>query len=270
MRGREQGLLEVLCDGLARLPRAFRILITSRDEFDIRSSLSKSNVVKWTIDTSTTDSDSDIKLYFQHSLSKLRITDSSLSNYLSAEDPIPRLVEQAGGLFIWASTAIKFIGQKNPRNRLLSLLSLSSKQAPQDKLDALYKTALEADAFSETTEDEAEFYRSVLGAIVVAQVPMTDILIDEILGSSEYTAASFLDHILCLVYWKRGETIRAMHASVLDYLSDHSRSGNYPWFIDISTHHHILSKRCFAIMNAELHFNISGFDSSFRLGPRNL
>ena len=263
------GLLEVLCDGLARLPRAFRILITSRDEFDIRSSLSKPNVMKRTIDTSDTDSNSDIKLYFQHSLRRLCVSDSSLSNYIIAKDPIPRLVEQAAGLFIWASTAIKFIGQKNPRTRLLSLLSLPSKRAPQDKLDALYKTALEADAFSETTEDEAEFYRSVLGAIVVARIPMTDIVIDEMLGSSEYTAASFLDHILCLVYWKRGETIRAMHASILDYLSDFGRSGSYPWFIEISTHHHVLSMRCFAIMNAGLHFNISGFDSSFHLRPRN-
>ena len=125
-RSRE-GLLEVLCDELARLPRAFRILITSRDEFDIRSSLSRPNIMKRTIDTSNTDSDSDIKLYFQHSLSKLSVSHSSLSDYLSAKDPIPRLVEQAGGLFIWASTAIKFMGQKNPRNRLLSLLSLSTK-----------------------------------------------------------------------------------------------------------------------------------------------
>ena len=105
----------------------------------------------------------------------------------------------------------------------------------------------------------------MLGAIVVARIPITDVVIDEMLGSSEHTAASFLDHILCLVYWKRGETIRAMHASVLDYLSDPRRSGNYPWFIDVSSHHHILSKRCFSIMNAELHFNISRHDSSLKL-----
>ena len=254
-------LLDVLRDGLSSLPPLFRILITSRSEFDIQPSLSMPNVTEMTIDTS--DTDSDIELYFQNSLNKLRFSHPSLPKSMNDRNTVLRLVNQAGGLFIWASTAIKFIGQ-NPQIRLPYLLSQSSKRAPQDRLDELYKTALEVDAFSSPLDEEAEFYQSVLGAIVIARIPMTDELIDQMLPSSKYSAGSFLDHIQCLFYRKPGEPIRALHASVLDYLSDSSRSGTRPWFVDISVHHYTFAKQCFAIMVTDLHFNINGFETSFR------
>ena len=255
-------LLDVLRDGLVRFPVAFRILITSRDELDIRSSLSTPNVVRKTIDT--VNADPDIELYFQHSLLELCRKYPSLSDTLNDKKAIPKLVEKAGGLFIWASTAVKFVGERNPETRLESFLSHSAKSPPQAGLDALYKTVLEANAFSGTTDEEARFYKSVLGAIVVARIPMTDVLIDQMLGASEYKAASFLEHVQSIFYWKRGESIRPTHASVLDYLSDPCRCGTSPWFVDVSFHHEAFAKRSFAIMAAELHFNISKFDTSFR------
>ena len=102
-------LLKVLRDGLAKLPLVFRVLVTSRDERDIHHLLSTPNVVAKPLPLSDPTVNHDIALYLRHSLQEIRTEDHDLPLGWPVKEDLGRLGSLAGGLFIWASTAIKFI-----------------------------------------------------------------------------------------------------------------------------------------------------------------
>jgi len=107
-----KGLLEFLSKHIQDLPALFRILVASRDEKDIRSAFSRPNTrqfvkpVPLRIDDDATMH--DIAEYFQHHLISIAM-DSGLSSEWPGPGVVDQLTAHAGGLFIWASTAIGFI-----------------------------------------------------------------------------------------------------------------------------------------------------------------
>ena len=113
--GTREGLLHTLSGGLAKLPSMFRLLVASRDEPDIHAALSSLNVdVR---DTPIGDkSISDVDLLFKQRLAgnaRAFVLRRLPSNWPS-ESEIQRLVTLSGGLFIWASTTIRFIESDFP------------------------------------------------------------------------------------------------------------------------------------------------------------
>ena len=258
-------LLKVLREGLAKLPLVFRIFITSRDEFDMHPFHSLPNVISLKLSDAGSN-DSDIESYLKHSLDEISRS-HNLHDWPSKND-ISKLVELADGLFIWAATAVKFVsGGVPPPLRLNRLLHPFNSQS-HSGLDGLYRLTLEG-ALEWTDPTETDFYRSCLGAIATARVPITDTIIDEIVNHQDNSdgsvrlkpkAASFLPHIGSLVAWGGpGKQIRALHATFFDYLVNPGLCGQLPWFIDLPTHHHTFAVGCFALMTQQLHFNIGNY-----------
>jgi hypothetical protein len=101
----------------------FRILIASRDEKDIRSAFSQLNVERVHLHTDDDAAACDIAEYFRQRLASIA-QNSELSDW-----PKPGVIEQltrsAGGLFIWASTAVGFIEDGPPDERLQILFDIS-------------------------------------------------------------------------------------------------------------------------------------------------
>lgn len=259
-----KALLKVLSTELSKLPPVFRVLITSRDEFDIHNSLTQLNIAAKELDITDVAVTQDISSYFRHSLHELPLEVLQLPSDWPGDKIIHRLAQLAGGLFIWASTAVKFIeDDSDPQKSLGILLHLSPHGGPQVRLDVLYETALRA-AINWDADSHTKDFCAVLGAIVVAQIQLTDNLINKILGCSVDIIRVILSRLRCLLQWSPGQPIQVLHTSFTDYLCSPKQCQNQPWFIQPANHHHDFALACFQIMKHNgLCFNICGVQTSY-------
>ncbi|KAJ7609403.1 hypothetical protein FB45DRAFT_845337 [Roridomyces roridus] len=240
-------LLSLLADEFPKLPRVFRFLITSRRESDLAGRF-KTRFEEISLDPGIIASTADIEVFFRHEMAQIR-------EQKNAEVNIQRLVQLSGDLFIWASTATRFIGRYRPQQRLDDLLS---RKQDGFNLDELYSVALRASA----PWDDASFAqdaRDVLACLVFGKAPMTDNTIDTLLRQQ---SSDVLDNLGCVLYWKRGEFVRALHTSFIDYLIDVKRSAGMPWELDAVVSHQTLSTACLRVLHSELRFNICKLEDS--------
>ena len=260
-----KSLLALLAQGLAKLPPIFRFLITSRRESDIDAGFrGRSNIVAIDLHSMDQSKIEDIMLYFRHHIATL--PHDELPCDWPGEERIQALTASSEGLFIWASTAMKFIESGyNPEQRLNILLDSRPRSKTKSPLDVLYSTALGVATKWDEDEDCAAF-RAVLGAIVVGRTPLSDTTLDLFLGLDGFRSSRhILKHLRCLLHWDAGHTVRILHASFADYLADPDRCGSHPWFIKISHHHHAFALACFQQMKAGLRFNICHLETSHLL-----
>ena len=122
-----QSLLHVLRDCLPALPANFRILITSRPDEDINPLISSSHFRRMILDQHSIESKDNVFTYI-----KSRFDDMKSSGKLKVpedcdwDNSIKILSESADGLFIWASTAVRFVeGERSSRDRKSTRLNSS-------------------------------------------------------------------------------------------------------------------------------------------------
>ncbi|KAJ6612628.1 hypothetical protein B0H10DRAFT_1952189 [Mycena sp. CBHHK59/15] len=205
------------------------------------------------LDTCSSSSN-DVESFIRHEMARIR----GLS--WPGEETVKALVGLSGGLFIWASTAIKFMKSYRPNERLRILLSQDSTRG--FNLDTLYSVALRSSAPWDTDKIFAEDARAVLICVVLGRVPITDETIDMILSSNKGSSANVLAYLVCVIEWTPGNRARTLHASFGDYLTDPTRSGGEPWAINTKVDHQPLSLGCLRILHSELKFNICGLEDS--------
>ena len=141
------------------------------------------------------------------------------------DDNIRRLSESADGLFIWASTAVRFVRELK-RSRLDSFRDLVL-NANSLKLDDLYMTVLSH--VSKWNEEDKGILRNIFSLILFAKRPLSDTEIDEILGVEVDTTSDLLSYFRSLVRYEQGQPITIYHTSLYDYLI--SCEGE-PWHVD--------------------------------------
>ena len=139
-----KSLLALLAQEIIKLPAIYKFLITSRKEFDIEAALSHhSNIMAKELDIMEASNMSDIYSYLCHHMIALRNDRMfQLPADWPGEDNIQTLAGSSAGLFIWASTAVKFIAEGHHPAQQLSILLHSQLRAAESRLDALYETAL--------------------------------------------------------------------------------------------------------------------------------
>ncbi|KAJ7611217.1 WD40-repeat-containing domain protein [Roridomyces roridus] len=246
-------LLSLLADEFPKLPRVFRFLITSRRESDIVGRF-KTRFEEISLDPGNFSGDADIKVFFQHQMAQIR-EQKNLDAAWPGEVSIQELVCLSGNLFIWASTATRFIAHYHPQQRLDDLLS---RKQDGFNLDELYSVALRGSAPWDDTSF-AQDARNVLTCLVFGKVPMTDNTIEKLL---QQQSSEVLDNLGCVLYWKRGQIVRALHTSFIDYLVDPKRTVGMPWALNATVAHHTLSTACFRVLHSELRFNIGQLEDS--------
>ncbi|KAF7967810.1 hypothetical protein HWV62_32965 [Athelia sp. TMB] len=251
-------LLDILTSlKFAKLPRQIRFLITSRPEPDIEDALDSCDHVHG-VDLSMA-SPADLRLYIkselQHIYSKRHIK-AGLKTGWPGEMIIDRLVAFAAGLFIWAATAMKYLYIGNPAQRLENL----AQDRTAFTLHDLYRTAL----LSVWDSEMAVACKQVLGLVIVSQAPLTDETITNMLGfaDSGTTCRLVLQRLGCVIHGSEGQTVRMLHKSFPDYLTNHGACGSEAWFIDVQEHQLALAHACLRIMNTQLHFNMCDLESS--------
>ncbi|KAJ7093772.1 WD40 repeat-like protein [Mycena epipterygia] len=252
-------LLSLLADEFPKLPRLFRLFITSRREPDITAHF-RSRSLEIDLDIGVPSSTKDVESFIRHEMELIR-QHSSLGRFWPEEQHIRTLVNLSGGLFIWAVTVIRFVDDYRPEEQLEILITQDAAQSCN--LDDLYAIALEHAGPWVQNKRFAQDARAVLACVVLGKVPMTNKTIDMILGKE--SSGDVLKYLGCVIQWSPGKEARALHASFADYLTDPSRSGGRPWSIDLKADHHSLSLGCLRILNDELKFNICGLEDSHLL-----
>ncbi|KZP15997.1 hypothetical protein FIBSPDRAFT_794912, partial [Athelia psychrophila] len=234
----------------AKLPSQFRFLITSRSEHDIKGALHACEHVN-TVDYSKA-SDKDMMLYIQHEMKEIytrrRYIDELPADW-PGEKEIRRLVQYADGFFIWAATTMKLLFDVDAPVKWLADFLQHDHQVIT--LHDLYKTAL-LSVCEWKAGETTDTYRRILGIIIVSQVPLTDVVITDLLGVGQDSGSACrtaLRRLGCVIQWSEGQSARTLHKSFPDYLIDQSACSSEPWFIDVKEHQHALTLACLQVMN---------------------
>ena len=218
--------------------------------------------------------DADIKLFL-----RTRLTDtakqrsfSDLTEEWPSSSDINTLCEKAAGLFIYASTAVKFVSSQHHQlaKRLDLLVSLPQNSAHEGGtgIDPLYSEVL-TQAFCDMDLDnpDQEVYhrsRSVVGAILLVFNPLSMESLSDLLSDfdtvSDLSTALRSFHSLLLIPDNTEDPIHPFHKSFPDFLTNPERCKDRRFFVDPLVHHAELLHLCLNLMKKRLKENICNLD----------
>ena len=210
-----------------------------------------------------------------------------IATYINANlpDPLDRsqveaLVELSGGLFIYATTVVKYLetcGRSEQQVFLAELLPTANSSTPQSLsdttsftlLDTLYLQVLRQ-AFREFIPKTPKWFDRlrILHTFLCTIERTSTSVIADLLFTSDYTdvAEKLLSALHAVLYTEDGRVL-AYHKSFSDFIFDRTRSNDF--WCDQARHHHYLIDSCFRIMKNQLRFNIANISSSFMLDKDN-
>ncbi|RXW25761.1 hypothetical protein EST38_g1 [Candolleomyces aberdarensis] len=197
-------VLSLLLSSVSKLPN-IKILLTTRPERGLRSKYmgtQNANIFHLQ-EIEDLIVEQDISLYVNYCLSPLRIQEALGDAYDScrqpAEEDKAKLAKLSGKLFIYASTAVKFILDEqhlNPKGQLARLLDLKSDRAsPLSELGGLYLYVLTAAKPVENAESWLSPFKLIVGAILVLQTPLSVMALSKLLDQGEGTIKATLANL---------------------------------------------------------------------------
>ncbi|EJC99732.1 WD40 repeat-like protein [Fomitiporia mediterranea MF3/22] len=273
-------LMSLLQKEFGKLPRNFRFLITSRPEDDINKAMSNHPdlVYELALDSGSAASRRDVLHYVDQEMRNvIADADISIPESWQWDTKMKKLADASEGLFIWASTAIKLVLESPRRFRKLDELVNASHQLKG--LDQLYDSVLRNSGVIATDDSSSiAHFVQVLGLVLLSRVPLSDTIIDAILGlSPTEPSREILSKLGSVLVFRRGEPVHVLHTSFADYLlsthsgcsqpgSQHmhlSKCPSNPWFINKASQQSTIAMRCFIVMKEMLHFDMCGLESSF-------
>ena len=217
------------------------------------------------------EAQADIRTYLKTSLPR------------AGDKAIEQVVTAAAGLFIYASTVVKYLGKhtaQEQRNLLKKLFSVSASQilpGATALLDKLYIQIL-LHAFSDFEGDIRLHRLHILFTFLCTSERTSTSVVNELLltddfGSDSASVAetnlaiaepSIADDTLQRLYavlYIENNNVLWHHKSFPDFLFDRNRSNEF--WCDEAEHHQRLMDSCFRVMKEGLRFNIADIESSF-------
>ncbi|CAE6393040.1 unnamed protein product [Rhizoctonia solani] len=204
----------------------------------------------------------DIAVYMRGELKRVPLS----------EDQWSGILEQCGVLFIYASTACRFILQGHKSDTLdevvLAIIESSFKPARGgNPIDSLYLTILRS-AFGQVdmSEADAQRMRDLLETVVCAVEPMK---LETIASMLELRSVKHVHSLLqplrsVLNIAKGTGEVSTLHASFPDFILSHDRSSDF--WCDQPGRHATMAEACLRIIGAaEPKMNICGLPSSYLL-----
>ncbi|KAH9203212.1 hypothetical protein DL95DRAFT_399572, partial [Leptodontidium sp. 2 PMI_412] len=256
-------ILQLLAEARASSSVHLRIFLTSRPEIPIRHGIcaipeaEHQDFVLHNIQPSIVDH--DIALFLRYELAILR-QEMTLDADWPGEVILSQLVLYACGLFIWASTACRFIrdGKLVARTRLDKLLKGSSSTitAPEKHLNEIYLTVLQHTMPSDSPDEEKEqicqMLKHTLGSLVVLLSPLSASSLSRLLQlSREDVNLTFNDlHAILDIPNDPTRQLRLHHPSFRDFLLHKDRCGDF--WVDEKVAHQILAAGCIQLMSQTL------------------
>lgn len=171
-----------------------------------------------------------------------------------SDKDIIALVEESSGLFIFASTVVRFIesGHHEPTERLRLIISKADDTSYEGAsgIDSLYFQVLH-DAFSGINEGSVfANLKRILSAVVLALNPLTRDGLAQLLNINSAVISTTLRHLhsVVLVPAEGSEEIRVFHESFPDFLQDPDRCPDPRFHIDSPTRHRDMALSCLGLV----------------------
>ena len=197
----------------------------------------------------------DIAIYAREELvtiAKGRTTWTSICGWLP-EDRLNTLVRLSGTLFIYASTACKYVGGGGSIvERLEDVTTYVSPNSPNSEtsaLDDLYGRILSA-AFEKVNAREKDEIQKVLRAVVSVRTPLSIGGLSKLLKIKAENVSEALSFLHSVIYIPENTDlpISTFHASFTDFITTEKRSGDH--FLDPSKSHHMLGLHCLGLLQS--------------------
>lgn len=199
------------------------------------------------------DANDDIELYLKHGL-----RGQTLSSEWPTETHISLLVKKSAGLFVYASTILKFLGDPdlhNPEQQLEELLFLRPPLGFLSDLDTIYTTIMKRIP-SETLPITLTVLLVVLESSHAQRTP-TVTEISNLLGISARGMTAALSKLRSVLVFEETSSfyasrpaddlmVRYYHTSFLDFLRQPKRSGGFCLYQP--RHFAFWAKRCFQVI----------------------
>jgi NACHT domain len=260
----------VLLDTLtswSRLPRQFKLIVTSRNERLPNLFNDPQHCFHITLETGDftgIETHNDIRTFFRQRLVNIA---PSVGFPLSwpGEPVIEQLTQRAAGLFIWAQTAISFMEEEWCQDPVvkLKLIIAGNLGVMNDNVDMLYQQILD---FSFKNADNATLglLRAVVGTIIVAQVPLhrddLKYFVTQEDNVAEWRLNTILHRLSSVIHV---DPLRIRHLSFAEFMTDADRCRDQRFYIDKGKLHQTMVDSCMLIMKENLRFNICRLESSY-------
>jgi hypothetical protein len=276
--GRPGGdLLVFLVRQLMRLSAPMKLFVTSRAESSIERMFEElsdhslhSGVKLHKLDSTVVEQ--DIRTYLVGAFRQIcfRRTALNLCDWPRAED-LERLVQSSGLLFVYASTIIRFVGdrQHSPRHRLdyvLGQQQAGGLSKPFKTLDKLYTQILinaaqssDGDEDEDDEEDRVTLYqrlRDVLAVVVLVKTPLRIDAVAFFSGLTDADAHIAIQALSALLLVDAGEPVQIFHPSFPDFVTDPERCTDTRLCVEPKKHHAHLVLQCLLLMNSDLRYDI--------------
>ncbi|KZS97378.1 WD40 repeat-like protein, partial [Sistotremastrum niveocremeum HHB9708] len=190
----------------------------------------------------------DITKYLNDKFNSLR----SLRDMGISDSDVKALAEQADNLFIFASTAFKFISDpliNDPEGRLQLLLRSDWETSA---LDSLYSQVM-GQLFTCLRPSQHESMECIIRIIIAASEPLTSQCIACLLKGDMNANGNAVKRLMeplksvLFVTSEDNPQISPFHASFPDFLTHKSRSKQY--YLEPGQSHHILTQQCLTLIN---------------------
>ncbi|KAH8823400.1 WD40-repeat-containing domain protein [Flagelloscypha sp. PMI_526] len=176
---------------------------------------------------------------------------------------IDQLVARADGLFIYASTLVKYLTPTQPlahielERRLEKVLAQTLERS---SINPLYKQIVDI-ALSLDDDEVMQTRWSILHAILCAAEPPSADVVAGLLGVDSQVVTALVDSLYSVLFTAGvGGPIYIFHASFHDFIVS-SIDGKFGF--NASRTHSILAQACLVEMNKSLRFNVCHLESSF-------
>lgn len=256
-------LMRWLEHDFSELPLKFRFLITSRPEDDIMQALSsKSHIRDVKLDHNSDNSRRDVQAYLHFAMRE--VVKGKEPEGWDWEKVLNILSDAANGLFIWASTVVKFISAQTYKfSKLKELVSNPNSHTPDGLYATVFRSSVNWDEKVTSGVSMSSHFSKIFALILFGKEQFANVDIDRILGLDlDEESDALLSKFQSVIAYETGKPIRLHHTSFYDYLTS-SGSRNEKWFVDIDCQKQIITGRCFDAMVSLLRFNICDLGTSF-------
>lgn len=257
-------VITLIAKALTQHPGLLKFIITSRPEIYIQDTFQSPEAYSITQILSLRDFDAqdDISRFLAHRFAEIYQRHHRVMRNIPqpwpSQDIFDRIMRNASGLFIYASTILQFVDRpyQIPHRRLTELLDGQPTLNPESSpLDKLYTQVL-----SIVPRDYLEHLRIVVGTILLLFSPLSlgDLqkLLQFCLGPDEVVSILLPLYSILHISEDDSQPIRIYHESVYDFLIDIRRSHIYS--VNPTLHHVEITRHCFSLMFKELKRDICG------------
>lgn len=244
----------------SHLPSGFKLMITSRGEDDIADAFSA--IGHKLVDIASGQmvsvrSSDDVRSFLERRFLSIA---AQYRRSLPLDWPGPQIIDElagrAAGLFIYAETILRFIVRGEPRQQLQQIRQGDVRNGDMGEL---YMRILSI-SFPDPTTEVLEAFHSIVGAIILAKVPIAHSSLVALL-QIETSMMDFVYQGLRSIL-HTDDVLRFSHQSSVDFLVD-SRRCPPMFLIQSEVQNRQLVHACLHVMKHNLQFNICNIPSSY-------